>query len=350
VTLKVAHIVPYDGIGGVETAVRSLPAGLHDDVVFHKVFIGRRGEAEDGPFEHHGALRNENHPANYLRAFVTILRIDPDILILSLWRSCALGVVLKLVRPRAQLVPFLHYPQTVHLADRLLSTWALALAAEVWVDSQATLEGRVPNQRRWKARTMSFLTRRVTPSKQRAPAPRFVFWGRLHHQKRLDRALDLIALLRGFKSNVTFDIIGPDGGAASDLKARTEDLGLSDCVRFWAARSWEEISEIAAKHSFYLQTSEQEGMAMSVVEAMQMGLVPVVTPVGEIARYCRDGENAVLLGSDIQSSVQRIVQLLDAPDQYAGLSHSAVRTWSDKPLYRDDVLAACRELGQGARA
>ena len=40
-----------------------------------------------------------------------------------------------------------------------------------------------------------------------------------------------------------------------------------------------------ANASFYLQTSKFEGFAMSVVESMMMGLVPVVTPVGEIGRY-----------------------------------------------------------------
>ncbi len=34
-------------------------------------------------------------------------------------------------------------------------------------------------------------------------------------------------------------------------------------------------------------------MAISVIEAMQAGLVPIVTPVGEITGYCSDGVNSV---------------------------------------------------------
>ena len=40
---------------------------------------------------------------------------------------------------------------------------------------------------------------------------------------------------------------------------------------------------------------------MSVVEAMQLGLVPVVTNVGEISRYCIDNFNSVIYKSDIET-------------------------------------------------
>ena len=48
-------------------------------------------------------------------------------------------------------------------------------------------------------------------------------------------------------------------------------------------------------------------MAFSVVEAMQLGLVPVVTAVGEIRAYCHNGQNAVRIETDEQA-VEDVLQ------------------------------------------
>jgi glycosyltransferase involved in cell wall biosynthesis len=96
----------------------------------------------------------------------------------------------------------------------------------------------------------------------------------------------------------------------------------------------------------YLQTSNFEGMAMSVVEVMQMGLVPVVTFVGEIAAYCRNGCNAVIVESERQT-VADLIRLLDSNELYQALRSAAIATWDDKPLYRDSMLDACRALLRG---
>ena len=82
---------------------------------------------------------------------------------------------------------------------------------------------------------------------------------------------------------------------------------------------------------------------MSVVEAMQLGLVPVVTPVGEIARYCHEGHNALLV-TDPESTARRIMHVISTPGLYSSLRDKAIATWFDAPLYRDDFLARCSDL------
>jgi len=84
-------------------------------------------------------------------------------------------------------------------------------------------------------------------------------------------------------------------------------------------------------------------MAMSVVEAMQLGLVPVVTPVGEIASYCTDNQNSIIVKHD-EDAVRRIRDLIAHPGAYERLARNAQTCWQARPLYRDSVLSACREL------
>jgi glycosyltransferase involved in cell wall biosynthesis len=344
-----AHILPYDGTGGAEVAARSVAAGLHRTFVLHKLFIARRPSAVSGPCCHQGPLVSESNPLNYVWALRRLLRLSPDLLVGSLWRSCLVLLAMKLMRPRTRIVVFLHSARSVHLLDRVANAIAMRLAAEVWADSETTLVSRVPPGFRSRSRVVSFMTEPVSCDRRRgavtgAPACRFVFWGRLHRQKGLDRAVALFARLLQRLPTATYTIIGPDGGDRARLEALCRDLGIARAVRFVGPLSQAEIRAEAASHCFYLQTSMLEGMAMAVVEAMQLGLLPVVTPVGEIGRYCRDGENAVLVTADDDAIVSRIEHLLAHPAEYARLSAAAVAQWQSSPLYRDDFLAACAEV------
>lgn len=222
----------------------------------------------------------------------------------------------------------------------------MSFSDEIWADSGVTLQQRVPRRLQGKGRVVSFLLNRRSVPEQRDPAPEFIFWGRLDVQKGLDRALGLVAAVVRQRRDARFTIIGPDGGMEDYLRAQVAELGLRDHVVFKGPMPHADISGEAERASFYLQTSLVEGMAMSVVEAMQSGLVPVVTPVGEIARYCSDEDNAIFVHED-DAAVKAVLALLSDPDGYRRMSHAAAKYWQEKPLYRDDFLDAAKELIEG---
>ena len=64
-------------------------------------------------------------------------------------------------------------------------------------------------------------------------------------------------------------------------------LGLKNNISLIDFASFEEIKTYAKKASFFIQLSSYEGMAMSVAESMQLGLIPLVTNVGQIKIYCK---------------------------------------------------------------
>nr|WP_306308771.1 glycosyltransferase [Flavimaribacter sediminis] len=220
------------------------------------------------------------------------------------------------------------------------------LSDAIWADSSATLQRRVPPYMHRKDRVVSFLLNRRPLPAQRDPMPEFIFWGRLNAQKGIDRALILFAAIVQHRTDAKFTIIGPDGGMEGRLRAQVAELGLRDHVVFTGPMQQEQIIVKALRASFYLQTSLEEGMALSVVEAMQAGLVPVVTPVGEIASYCHDGENAVFVQDNI-ALTDTVLSLLSEPCRYRRMSRAAAAYWQEKPLYRDDFLEAARELIEG---
>ena len=83
-------------------------------------------------------------------------------------------------------------------------------------------------------------------------------------------------------------------------------------------------------------------MAMSVVEAMQLGLVPIVTPVGEIKNYC-DSKNSILIYEN-QAAISNIFNLIENNSQYNNLKKNAINRWKDHEIYSDSFLKASKRI------
>lgn len=333
---SVVHLIPYRGIGGVERAAQSMLLEQHQTLSFSVTTI-----FPNRPYTSALALWN---PYFYIRSVLLITASRPELLIVSLWRSCIVGIIVKLIHPRTKLVLFLHYPSHVHFFDRCLTTLAALSSTKVWADCHQTLLQRLPRLPSSKGRVISFVTEHISPAApQNIVRPSFIFWGRLHEQKSIHRSIHLFSLLCRHYPNAHFTIIGPDSGELSVLKRQVSSLNLSRNVHFLGAMNFSSIRRHAINASFYLQTSRLEGMSMSVVEAMQLGLVPVVTPVGEIANYAHDGFNSVLVHDDAHT-VATLISLLQDHIKYQYLRLNSVKTWSSCLLYRDDVILACKEI------
>jgi glycosyltransferase involved in cell wall biosynthesis len=342
---KLLHIIPQDGIGGVEKAAHSSANSDRDNV--HLLFLASKGQ---GFFKADG-LNNIDYatgvgtlsPGSALFALRRARQLDPDIILFSLWKSVFAFLLLRIMLRKPVFVLFLHIDCSMHWADRF-STWLMhKFADEVWADSENSAARRIGFSRNGRQRrVISFIVERSEGAIRQEPAARFIFWGRLTEQKRVDRAISLFAEIAQRADHPSFLIVGPDRGVQSDLENQVRELKLDDRIRFLGPKSPAEIRSLAAEASFYLQLSESEGMAMSVTEAMQMGLVPVVTPVGAIKDYCRDGENAVIF-TDMENTAGRIDTLLGEAGRYRKMSGSAIAQWADAPLYCDDLLAAAQE-------
>ncbi|MGR3605389.1 glycosyltransferase family 4 protein [Sulfitobacter sp.] len=350
---EVLHLIPYDTVGGVETAARSVPAnweGGAGAVRFRRAYLVTHSAVEVFPDDWHGPATSVNHPVAHWKLLQFALQSRADLVVASLWRSCPTFIALKVMRPRTKTVLFLHSAVDVHLLDKLFNRAAMMLADEIWADSASTVEARVPAAARKRARVLSFLTQRppalldVPPGGQsRAVTPNFVYWGRLQSEKNLEHALAVFASVHALLPDAKFDIIGPDRGALAQLRARVAELGLDHAVNFIGALPQEALMARADNYSFYLQTSLFEGMAMSVIEAMGMGLVPVVTPVGEIPSYCQDGHTGIHVTTP-EETAQRVAALVAAPGSWLALSRRAAERWAQASLFQDDYRGACNNL------
>lgn len=327
--VQIIHLVPQTGIGGVEAAAASM-AEIHTDRLD---FLVRSIFGSSLP----------GFPVrliDYIRAASGLLRSPPDLLIVSLWRAALVGILIKLLRRRVRLVLFLHSADDAHVLDRWANHLALWMCDWVWADSQTTLETRLQGRARARGSVISYRIANLPRVASANPRPNFIYWGRLHPIKQLDSAIRIFAGVRQACGTGQFVVIGPDSGAEAALREQVAAAGLNGCVQFRGPCDLTAITQEAAQASFFILTSKLEGMAAAVVEAMQLGLVPVVTPVGDIARYARDGENAVIVASEAQA-IADVLVLLNSPERYQRLSDGASAEWSGMPTYRDSVLQAC---------
>ena len=105
------------------------------------------------------------------------------------------------------------------------------------------------------------------------------------------------------------------------------------------------IANYASYCSFFIQLSHYEGMAMSVVEAMQFGLVPIVTNVGEIEHYCIDYQNSIIY-EGLQKTFNKVFELKKSEIDFHEIRNNAINTWKNKKLYKEDIFYNCKLISQ----
>jgi len=341
---QVVHLIPYDGIGGVETAARTVPARW-GRVRFLRAYLVKKKPVSVVDSDWHGPQASENSLLAQWKLLRLVWRQKPDILIASLWRVAPVLIFSQWMRPSVKSVLFLHLSRDMHFFDWLLNRVAMLRATEIWADSQATQEARVPSRFQHRVRILSFMTAppHLTPRPDNPPKPDFVFWGRLQPQKNIPRALELFACIHRARPDARLTLYGPDRGEGAHIRKRIRELGIDAAVTLAGERDHIALFAETRGASFYLQTSREEGMAMSVIEAMTLGLVPVVTPVGEIKRYCVDRVNAILVDHNEQAA-RAVLSLLEDPTRYALMSRAARAKWEGHPLYEADFRSACDRL------
>ncbi|MCT1922362.1 glycosyltransferase family 4 protein [Brevibacterium luteolum] len=349
--MRVVHLIHSAKVGGVEAAAGLLRQRCTTLQLRLAAFTTTGGTDRTIPVDF--AARGLNNPISLIQLVRYIRRQRPDILVTSLWRSTAVGFIASALLPRTGWVVYLHNTRYTNVVDRILHTVALRCADAVFCDSHATRSALVSPATRTPVYVVTPASAAVTelqpPQRDERDADtsngneiRLVFWGRLARQKRLDRAIELLAeLQRTHPGGARLDIIGPDEGEAAGLTALADRLGIADRFHRHEPCRPEEIAGLAAEADFFVQLSDYEGLGMAVREAMHLGLVPVVTPVGEIPAYATDGVNAICSSADAQTLAQRVREVMTDPDRYRAAAQAVAL-----PDFIGDFTSACREVSR----
>lgn len=347
---KVIHLIPEDGIGGVETAARSILLSTDNNIDLDIVYV--QGPALN-PSAHFKEISPKKRNLNSLDFYINGLRYlyknNPNLLVCSLWRSNIIGLIYVLTRKlmghrNTKFVTFRHSSTFKSLPDKIVSNIAFMLADEIWCDSKASakmVNAKITNQS--KVKVISFLLK--TPVLENMPTLKrknnFVFWGRLDKVKGLGRAIKLFERIhRDFPESLFF-VYGPDSGDKENLIKLVEKLDLKNNVFFRGVKDHNDYPKEILTSKFFINTSFREGMGISVTEAMQLGLIPIVNPVGEIANYCIDGVNSIYYTNNPYPKIKKAM-MDESFSKY--LSYNAKDYWNNSPCYEEDFIKNCLRL------
>ncbi len=151
------------------------------------------------------------------------------------------------------------------------------------------------------------------PMRRAGESVRLLAVGRLVRQKRIDRLLHVLAVIRA-RTKVSFqaEIIG-GGSERRALEAQAAALGLLPSIVNFRGTCADLLPEYHRADILVL-SSDWEGTPNVILEAMASGLAVVATPVGGVPEIVHDGETGFLAHSPTDEELtKKLVNLIEDP-------------------------------------
>src|SRR4051794_3326360 len=154
--------------------------------------------------------------------------------------------------------------------------------------------------------------------RERAPAPRLVYLGRLKRYKRIELLLDVVAALPA----ATLDVAG-DGEYRDALERRARELDLDGRVVFHGHVDEAEKARLLGEAWLALTASSAEGWCLTVMEAAACATPTAALRVGGLGEAIVDGQTGVLVDTP-DELVEHVSALVEAPERLEAMGEAAL--------------------------
>lgn len=152
----------------------------------------------------------------------------------------------------------------------------------------------------------------LEPLAAKPPGPlHLVYLGRFAENKGIFEVLEAIALLVKQQRELRLSI-GGGGSAEGRIRARVNELGLTEQVNFTGPifgtdkdRLWQ------AGHVFAFPTYHREGLPYALLEAMAAGTVPITTRIGATPDVMQDGVHGLFVEAKDALGLAEAIARLD---------------------------------------
>ena len=162
--------------------------------------------------------------------------------------------------------------------------------------------------------------------------------------------LDAVAIAANTVGTTTIDLFG-EGPLDAAIRARVEELGLADIVRFRGyvplaelQRHFRETRPVCVLPSIRTESGEMEGIPVSLIEAMANGAPVVSTPTGSIADLVVDGTGLLVAPGDpaaLAAVLVRLIREQGLAEELAGAARARVESEFDVRESSERVWALC---------
>ncbi len=355
--MKIVHAVYSLEMGGAEVLVGQLcrlqRAEGHDVSVVAYAMLGVVGEAiEADGFQ--VTVLGKAHPLVTMARYVKLLRErKPDVLhchnaaaTTQAALSARIAGVPKVITTRHRLDPL---PYDVPLEVK----YSLAGRFCDWMTGicETTCEGlrNAPLANTKKIVRVYNGTRpveRVSTDHLRKKGFTILFIGRVAAEKDLATLIRAVQLAVGRVPELEFWIVG-DGWIRPELEALAREIGVEDHVRFWGQRM--DTAQFFSAADAFVMASITEGLPMSLLQAMSLGLPAILTDVdggAEVARMAGSGLLVPL--RDPAAMADAIVRLAGDRALQEELSRNALAAY-EREFTLEKMAAGYMSLYSGAR-
>ena len=151
--------------------------------------------------------------------------------------------------------------------------------------------------------------------------------GRLVEKKGIEYSLKAVAQVRASHPdwNIRYVIIG-DGPLRGSLEAQAQELGLQDTVEFIGSAAQDQVLRyMMESHLFLLPsvisaTGDQEGIPVSMMEAMATGMPVLSTRHSGIPELVDDGKSGFLVEErSVDELAEKLEQMIQRPELWPGM-------------------------------
>lgn len=165
---------------------------------------------------------------------------------------------------------------------------------------------------------------RAVPSLEPRPLSRWIYWGRLSRNKRIERVIDTVAVARRLGHPVELLIAGQDfDGLRPGLEARVARRGLGSFVTIQSDLSDNALLDELATRGVFITGTEYEGFGLSLIEAMAAGLLVLCRDISPLNGFVQRGQCGDFLRFDGSLHDRQVL------DRMLSLPAGAARAMSD---------------------
>ncbi|QUG75106.1 glycosyltransferase [Erwinia sp. E602] len=330
---KVIYIINEFQEGGAEIGfLNLLNLGFFDNFELKVVSLGKNKTSLQKEIESRIGIHYLSPRGIAMRNIISfvynfkkiISDFEPDVIITSLPQATLVGRIANL-KNKIRLVTFEHNTRFRRKIAETLIKKTDFLSDAYLVDSVSTLESlkvRVfPEKLEYEVIPLCFFDVDEIPLRStKYQGLHIASVGRLVENKGHQVIINAISILKSQGIIAKLNIYG-DGPFKQELQKMTKSLGLQDQVVFHGfVKAW--LSNVSDEANVFCLASEYEGLSISTLEAMSIGLTPVVRNVGEIKNYIRDTENGFIF-DDVNDLVNVLKKISSNQDLLVESSYKA---------------------------
>ena len=140
---------------------------------------------------------------------------------------------------------------------------------------------------------------------------KFAYPAQLIPRKGIQYLIQAISLLsEAHKDRVKINIYGT-GPYKAELEKMIEGLGLNEQLQLCGLIEKDDMCQTLQSNDMFIMSSLQEGLPLSLLEAMACGLPPIVTRVGDIESVITNNQDGILIQpasqEDIKDALEKVL-------------------------------------------